>query len=89
MLCNALSIAFGLFYDGLSYVFYWVPLCFLMGLLNYSIGFSFVFYWVPLAFAWVPFIILWVFACFLMEPLHCSVGFPLSPSLFFGFVLVF
>ena len=77
------------FYNGLLYVLYWVPLCFLMGLLNSSIGFSFVVYWVPLAFLCVPFIILRAFACFLMDPLHSSVGFPLSPSLFYAFVLVF
>ena len=66
------------FYNGLSYVFCWATLCFLMGPLNSPIGFSFVFYWVPLAFLWAPLIILWVFACFLMDHLHSSVGFPLA-----------
>ena len=43
MVCDAFSIAFGLFCNGLSYVFYWATLCFRMGPLNSSIAFSLVF----------------------------------------------
>ena len=74
MVCNAFSIAFGLFYNGLSYV---------------SVGLNglpYVFCWATLCFLMDPLIILLVSPLFSIGFRLLSYG---PPPLFYGFSLAF